>query len=327
MKLSHQTRTQRTEHNAIYNNFSFDLYSRISMAELTAATKNFSPDLIIGAGRYSLVYKGRVSNGIVVAVKKLKSNEFQGLREFRVEMETLGKLHHRNILPLVGYCESDYRLLVFKFMERGNLDQWLHDTSSVGNEKFSYWWFPLSWETRIRIVRGVANGLSYLHGLKKPIVHRNISASNILLDYKFEAQIAHFELARRIQSSCSDSNISTEVAGTMGYLPPEYEGYSVATVKGDVYSFGILMMEIATGHQPDSEWQMNGKMIGIADWAIEMVVQNSQMQMVDPNIARKGLMEASVVKYFRIACMCITESPRKRPVMTKIVHLLNQILL
>ncbi|KAJ7949256.1 Receptor-like kinase [Quillaja saponaria] len=253
-KPSHQKRTQgnqtrieytnSSEHNpiTIHGSLSFDQYYRFSMAELTAATKNFSPDLIIGDGVFSLVYKARLSNGIVVAVKSLDTNVFQGVREFRAEMETLGKLRHRNIPPLVGYCESgDNRLLVYKFMERGSLDQWLHDASS--NK------MPLSWETRIKIVRGVANGLSYLHGLERPVIHRNISASNILLDYEFEAQITNFGLARRLQFD--RSHTSTDVAGTMCYLPPEYvygfSGETVVTVMGDVYSFGVLMLEIITG--------------------------------------------------------------------------------
>ncbi|KAJ7949260.1 Receptor-like kinase [Quillaja saponaria] len=331
-KPSHQTRlrpnqtligtTNSPEHNpiTIYNSHSFDLYTRFSMAELTAATNNFSPDLIIGSGRFRYIYKGQLSNGVVVAVKKLKPCEFQEFREFRAEMETQGKLCHRNILPLFGYCESgDDRLLVFKFMEKGNLYQWLHDRSSA--QYISHTLFPLSWETRIKIIRGVANELSYLHGLEKSIVHRNISASNILLDHEFEAQISQFGLARRIQPSYSQS---TDVAGTMGYLPPEYRNSSSGkvTVKADVYGFGVLMLEIATGW-----WPSLFREVDIVDWAINMVAQNSQMQMVDPKISRKGLIEASVVEYFRIACMCITESPRERPVMTEIVHLLNQILL
>ncbi|KAJ7949258.1 Receptor-like kinase [Quillaja saponaria] len=256
-------------------------------------------------------------------------------------METLGELRHRNILPLVGYCESDDNtLLVFKFMERGSLEQWLHDTSSsVGNEKVSYTRFPLSWERRIKIIRGVANGLSYLHGLEKPIVHRDISAGNILLDYEFEAQITHFGLARRIQSSYS---YSTDVVGTMGYLAPEYRnGYSEMSVKGDVYSFGVLMLTVATGQQANSLIRMNGatrlqanslfwmneeeeeeeEEEGVVARAIKMVA------MIDPKISRKGLIEASVVEYFRIACMGITEPPEERLVMTEFVYLLNQILL
>ncbi|KAJ7949261.1 Receptor-like kinase [Quillaja saponaria] len=163
-KPSHQTRTQANQtrirstnnpqHNPIttYNSYYFDQYSRISMAELTAATKNFSPDLILRDitedilenSRLSFVYKGRLSNGLVVAVKKLNSYDFQGVREFRAEMETLGKIRHRNILPIVGYCDSDNdRLLVFKFMKRGSLAQWLYDAPSYET--------PLSWEGELRL--------------------------------------------------------------------------------------------------------------------------------------------------------------------------------
>ncbi|KAJ7949257.1 Receptor-like kinase [Quillaja saponaria] len=176
MKPSHQTQTQpiqtrigstnSPEHNpnTIYKSFSFDLYSRISMADLTAATKNFSPDLIIGDSSFGLVYKGRLSNGVVVAVKKLHSNVFQGLREFRAEMETLGQLRHRNILPLVGYCESgNDRLLVYKFMERGNLDQWLHDTSSVKG-KFLVLGYHYLGKRELRLYEGLLMGFNIYMG-------------------------------------------------------------------------------------------------------------------------------------------------------------------
>ncbi|XWS23523.1 hypothetical protein CRYUN_Cryun28dG0021700 [Craigia yunnanensis] len=295
--------------------------NRLDMAELAAATKNFSSDLIIGDGSFGYVYKATLSNGVTVAIKKLDPNAFQGLREFRAEMETLGKLRHENIVKILGFCSSGLdRVLIYEFIERGSLDQWLYDEeqeNSVGQ-------LPLSWDTRKKIVSGIANGLAYLHGLDTPIIHRDIKASNVLLDNDFEAHIADFGLARHVQEA--HSHVSTQVAGTMGYMPPEYrEGNTAATFLADVYSFGILMIEIATQNQPNWPVRFEGKAVGLVEWTRKMVAQNRQIEMVYQKISRKGLIEDKVKEYFRIACMCTNELSKERPAMNQVVELLNQI--
>lgn len=304
---------------------SFDPSLSISMTELVAATKNFSAELIIGDGSFGLVYKAKLSNGVTVAIKKLDQDAFQGFREFRAEMETLGNLRHPNIVQILGYCVSGSdRLLIYEFIEKGSLDQWLQDASSSSSStsSSSAVRLPLSWATRVKIVRGVANGLSYLHGLGKPIIHRDIKASNVLLDSQFEAHIADFGLARMIDAS--HSHVSTQVAGTMGYMPPEYrEGLTGASPKADVYSFGILMLEIATGKRPNLPAVLDGKEVGLIQWARKMVGQNRHMEMVDGNIVREGLTEGNVKDYFDITTKCTSEVPRDRPTMAEVVELLN----
>lgn len=299
---------------------SFDPSLHVSMTEIVRATKNFSADLIIGDGSFGLVYKAQLSNGPTVAIKKLDQDAFQGFREFQAEMETLGKLRHSNLVKILGYCVSGSdRILIYEFIEKGNLDIWLHDSSSVEDEIPR---LPLSWATRNKIVRGVADGLAYLHGLEKPIIHRDIKASNVLLDSVFEARIADFGLARTIDSS--HSHVSTQVAGTMGYMPPEYkEGFTVATVKADVYSFGILMLETAIGRRPNLPMVFDGAEMGLVEWARKMVAQNREMEMVDVNISREGLVGSNVKEYFRIACLCANEMPRERPAMRDVVELLT----
>ncbi|KAK3043906.1 hypothetical protein RJ639_000605 [Escallonia herrerae] len=298
--------------------------NRVSMSELLQSTRNFAPDLIIGDGSFGLVYKAKLANGVTVAVKKLGDDAFQGFREFRAEMETLGKIRHRNIVKILGYYATGLdRVLIYEFIEKGSLDQWLYDTSSDNNDVAV--WLPLPWKTRVNIVKGVAAGLCYMHNLVTPIIHRDIKASNILLDLNFEAHIADFGLARRIDGT--QSHVSTQVAGTMGYMPPEYiHGATMATMMGDIYSFGVLMLEIITGKRPNWPFkEEDGKEIGLVECAGKRVAENRQMEMVDANLTRDGLQEEGVVEFIRIATLCTSEMPKYRPAMKEVVELLNGI--
>ncbi|XP_010494179.1 PREDICTED: phytosulfokine receptor 1-like [Camelina sativa] len=289
----------------------------ISMAELIKATKNFSSDLIVGDGSFGLVYRAQLLNGVVVAVKKLDHDALQGFREFAAEMETLGRLNHPNIVRILGYCISGSdRILIYEFLENGSLDYWLHETHEENS--------PLTWSTRVTITRDVAKGLAYLHGLPKPIIHRDIKSSNVLLDSNFVAHIADFGLARRMDAS--RSHVSTQVAGTMGYMPPEYwEGNTAATVKADVYSFGVLMLELATRRRPNLPVIVDhDKEVGLAQWAVIMVEQNRFYEMLDFGCV-VGSSDKGVEEYFRIACLCIKESTRERPTMNQVVELLEDL--
>ncbi|KAK9130090.1 hypothetical protein Sjap_010577 [Stephania japonica] len=307
------------------------------MPDLITATRNFSSDGVIGDGSFGLVYKARLSNGVTVAVKKLSKDAFQGLREFRAEMETLGKnkIRHPNLVKILGYCVSgDDRILIYEFVEKGCLDQWIHDNSfssssghvAVNGSSASYR-APLSWDTRVRIIKGVARGLAFLHTLETPIIHRDIKASNVLLDKDFEAHIADFGLARQVDAS--HSHVSTQVAGTMGYMPPEYkDGVTAATVNADVYSFGILMIEVATGKRPN--WPIkthDGNLVGLAEWARRVVEEDDQhvVEIIDVSVDRKGLREEEVREFLRIASCCIKERARERPSMVEAVEMLNQL--
>ncbi|GKV39901.1 hypothetical protein SLEP1_g47601 [Rubroshorea leprosula] len=298
---------------------------QISMPELAAATKNFSADLVIGDGSFGLVYKATLSNGVTVAIKKLDRDAFQGLREFRAEMETLGKLSHQNLVRILGYCSTGLdRILIYEFLEKGSVDQWLHDTSSREECGLADWRSPLSWKTKIKVVRGIANGLAYLHGLDTPIIHRDIKASNVLLDSDFEAHISDFGLARQVKEA--HSHVSTQVAGTMGYMPPEYrEGNTAATVMADVYSFGILMIEIATERRPNWPVTFDGVQVGLVEWARKMAEQNREMEMLGENVSNEGLMLDNVKEYFRIARLCTSEVTRGRPAMSQVVEMLDGI--
>lgn len=299
---------------------------QISMKELADATRDFSPDLIIGDGSFGMVYKAKLNSGITVAVKKLSADAFQGFREYRAEMETLGKIQHENIVKMLGYCSTGCdRVLIYEFIEKGSLDQWLYDTSSTSDMLESMPWSPLNWGTRIKIVKGVAKGLAYMHNLDTPIIHRDIKASNILLNENFEAYIADFGLARRIQGA--HLHVSTQVAGTMGYMPPEYiNGAPMAKTNGDVYSFGVLMLEIVTGRRPNFPFTgEDGHEIRLVNWISSMVEQERYMEMVDVNLSKDDLKESAIVEYFRIAMMCANENCHARPPMNEVVEVLNGI--
>lgn len=309
---------------AIGESASFDpSINRVSMPELLQATRGFSTDLIIGDGSFGLVYRACLSTGVTVAVKKLNSDAYQGFREFRAEMETLSKLRHPNIVKILGYCVTGSdRILIYEYIENGNLDDWLLETTSSGAETSRV---PLPWELRVKVVIGVANALNYMHNLEVPIIHRDIKTSNVLLDSQFEPHLADFGLARRMEGS--NTHVSTLVAGTMGYMPPEYfGGATMATTFGDVYSFGVLMLEVATGIRPNWHFKVDEKNMRLVEWARKMAAENRHLEMLDANVSREGLREGAVVEYFTIAANCTSEMPKTRPPMSEVVQLLNGVL-
>ncbi|KAL9262537.1 Leucine-rich repeat receptor protein kinase EMS1-like protein [Drosera capensis] len=317
---------------------SFDsILRRVSMQELVRATNNFDPSFVIGDGSFGLVYRAELVSSAsysvsVVALKKLDPNAFQGQREFRAEMETLGKLRHRNLARILGYCVSGAdRVLIYEYIEKGSLDQWLHDDDGDRHSGVEGSPSRLDWDTRVRIVKGVAEGLAFLHGLESPIVHRDIKASNVLLDAGFEARIADFGLARLIEES--HSHVSTQVAGTMGYMPPEYKaGLSAATVKADVYSFGVLMFEVASGRRPSwpfRDEEGDDQEVWLVEWAKKKVAEGKSVEILDREMrAREEVIEraaAEVAEFARVADLCTREKPRERPAMAEALEMLKGI--
>ncbi|PON96258.1 Tyrosine-protein kinase [Trema orientale] len=303
---------------------SFELHH--SMKDVIAAMEKISVDMILGEGTLGLVYRAQLSTGLRIAVKKFATNGYQGFTEFRSELETLGRIRHRNIVRILGYCVSGpERLLIYEFFEVGSLDRRLHCNPRSRSRPLS--WSPLPWETRNKIIKGVASGLAYMHDLEKPIIHRNVKASNVLLDSNFEAHISDFGLARMMEPN--HTHVSTQTAGSPGYMPPEYEdGTAVATASGDVYSFGVLMLEVATGRRPNFPVYLNDKEMSFMQGVRTMVAKNCHMEMLDPNIracdSSDGLEKAHVKEYFRIAVMCTNVIPEERPPMRDVVELLTQ---
>ncbi|KDO56893.1 hypothetical protein CISIN_1g007892mg [Citrus sinensis] len=214
--------------------------STFTYEELKIATDNFSEANLLGQGGFGYVHKGVLTNGKVVAIKQLKAGSGQGEREFQAEIEIISQVHHRHLVSLVGYCTfGSQRLLVYEFVPNKTLEFHLHGKDRP----------VMNWPTRMKIALGSARGLAYLHEDCQPkIIHRDIKSANILLDDSFEAKVADFGLAKH--SLDTDTHVSTRVMGTFGYLAPEYASSGKLTEKSDVFSFGVLLLELITGFRP-----------------------------------------------------------------------------
>ncbi|KAI3883973.1 hypothetical protein MKX03_028609 [Papaver bracteatum] len=214
--------------------------STFTYEELKMATNGFSDANLLGQGGFGYVHKGVLPNGTEVAVKSLKAGSGQGEREFQAEVEIISRVHHRHLVSLVGYCMvGDKRMLVYEFVPNNTLEFHLHGKGRP----------TMDWSTRLKIALGSAKGLAYLHEDCHPkIIHRDIKAANILIDFKFEAQVADFGLAKI--ASDTNTHVSTRVMGTFGYLAPEYASSGKLSDKSDVFSFGVMLLELITGRQP-----------------------------------------------------------------------------
>jgi serine/threonine protein kinase len=289
---------------------------KVRLGDIVEATDHFSKKNIIGDGGFGTVYKACLPGEKTVAVKKLSEAKTQGNREFMAEMETLGKVKHPNLVSLLGYCSfSEEKLLVYEYMVNGSLDHWLRNQTGMLE--------VLDWSKRLKIAVGAARGLAFLHHDFIPhIIHRDIKASNILLDGDFEPKVADFGLARLI-SAC-ESHVSTVIAGTFGYIPPEYGQSARATTKGDVYSFGVILLELVTGKEPtgpDFKESEGGNLVG---WAIQKINQGKAVDVIDPLLVSVAL-KNSQLRLLQIAMLCLAETPAKRPNMLDVLKALKEI--
>ncbi|BAT84764.1 hypothetical protein LR48_Vigan03g175400 [Vigna angularis] len=272
--------------------------------ELATATKSFRDETFIGQGGFGIVYKGIIGENQVVAVKRLDTTGVQGEKEFLVEVLMLSLLRHPNLVNMIGYCaEGDQRLLVYEYMALGSLESHLHDVSP--DEE------PLDWNTRMIIACGSAKGLHYLHDEAKPsVIYRDLKASNILLDEDFHPKLSDFGLAK-FGPTGDQSYVATRVMGTQGYCAPEYATSGKLTKRSDIYSFGVVLLELITGRKAYDDKHGPEKLL--VDWARPMLRDKRSFQrLVDPRL--EGRYPGSCLPMvIELTAMCLREEPRQRP--------------
>eukprot|EP00250_Pteridium_aquilinum_P016338 c23056_g1_i2 orf=889-2736(-) len=290
---------------------------RLRLSDLMTATNDFSKDNIVASGRTGTLYKARLSDGSVMAIKRLQMSSHTE-KQFRSEMSILGQLRHKNLVPLLGYCMAGgEKLLVYKHMAHGSLRNALH-TMPEENK--------LDWTTRLKVGIGAARGFAWLHHSCNPrVIHRNISATSILLDEDYEPRITDFGLARLMNPV--DTHISTFVNGDfgdVGYVAPEYIRTLVATMKGDVYSFGVVLLELVTGQKAMEVFDESDFKGNLAEWISYLSTNGRVHETIDTYLKGKAS-DDELLQFLRVACRCVLSAPKERPTMFEVYQLLRAI--
>ncbi|KAL8252912.1 hypothetical protein R6Q59_036605 [Mikania micrantha] len=291
----------------------------IAYEELKEATNNFEHSSILGEGGFGRVFKGVLSDGTHVAIKRLSSGGQQGDKEFLVEVEMLSRLHHRNLVKLVGYYsnrDNSENLLCYELVPNGSLEAWLHGPLGVN--------CPLDWDTRMKIALDAARGLAYLHEDSQPcVIHRDFKASNILLENNFHAKVADFGLAKQAPEGRA-TYLSTRVMGTFGYVAPEYAMTGHLLVKSDVYSYGVVLLELLTGRKPVDMTQSSGQE-NLVSWSRPILRDKNRLEEIaDPKLGGKYPTE-DFARVCTIAAACVSPEANQRPTMGEVVQSLKMV--
>ncbi|XP_020868480.1 somatic embryogenesis receptor kinase 2 isoform X1 [Arabidopsis lyrata subsp. lyrata] len=289
---------------------------RFSLRELQVATDSFSNKNILGRGGFGKVYKGRLADGTLVAVKRLKEERTPGGElQFQTEVEMISMAVHRNLLRLRGFCMTPTeRLLVYPYMANGSVASCLRERPPSQ--------LPLAWPIRQQIALGSARGLSYLHDHCDPkIIHRDVKAANILLDEEFEAVVGDFGLARLMDYK--DTHVTTAVRGTIGHIAPEYLSTGKSSEKTDVFGYGIMLLELITGQRAfDLARLANDDDVMLLDWVKGLLKEKKLEMLVDPDL-QSNYTEAEVEQLIQVALLCTQSSPMERPKMSEVVRMLE----
>lgn len=291
----------------------------IAFEELKEATNNFEPASLLGEGGFGRVFKGVLSDGTAVAIKRLTNGGQQGDKEFLVEVEMLSRLHHRNLVKLVGYYsnrDASQNLLCYELVPNGSLEAWLHGPLGVN--------CPLDWDTRMKIALDAARGLAYLHEDSQPcVIHRDFKASNILLENNFNAKVADFGLAKQAPEGRTNY-LSTRVMGTFGYVAPEYAMTGHLLVKSDVYSYGVVLLELLSGKKPVEMSQPSGQE-NLVTWSRPILRDKDRIEeLADPSLGGKYPKE-DFVRVCTIAAACVAPEASQRPTMGEVVQSLKMV--
>ncbi|XP_047332195.1 cysteine-rich receptor-like protein kinase 43 [Impatiens glandulifera] len=288
-------------------------HKHFSFETLVTATRDFHPENKLGQGGFGPVYKGRLKDGREIAVKKLAKSSNQGKTEFLNEAKLLSRVQHRNVVNLLGYClHASEKLLVYEYVVNESLEKFLFKAEKR---------HVLDWKRRFIIISGVAKGLHYLHeDAHKIIIHRDIKASNILLDDKWIPKISDFGMAHLFPED--QTHVNTRVAGTNGYMAPEYQMNGCLTMKVDVFSFGVVVLELLCG-QKNTSFNMDPKYQNLIEWVYKTYKKGKALEVVDPMLAETADAD-QVVHCILIGLLCVQADPHKRPTMNRVVVMLSK---
>ena len=289
---------------------------KFSLPELRIATDNFSNKNILGKGGFGKVYKGRLTNGDDVAVKRLNPESIRGDdKQFQIEVDMISMAVHRNLLRLIGFCmTSSERLLVYPLMANGSVESRLREPSESQP--------PLDWPKRKNIALGAARGLAYLHDHCDPkIIHRDVKAANILLDEEFEAVVGDFGLARIMDYK--NTHVTTAICGTQGHIAPEYMTTGRSSEKTDVFGYGMMLLELITGQRAfDLARLARDEDAMLLEWVKVLVKDKKLETLLDPNLLGNRYIE-EVEELIQVALICTQKSPYERPKMSEVVRMLE----
>ncbi|XP_034678682.1 receptor-like serine/threonine-protein kinase SD1-8 [Vitis riparia] len=282
-----------------------------SFASVSASTNNFSIENKLGEGGFGSVYKGKSQRGYEVAVKRLSKRSKQGWEELKNEAMLIAKLQHKNLVKVLGYCiERDEKILIYEYMSNKSLDFFLFDPTKYG---------ILNWKTRVHIIEGVAQGLLYLHQYSRlRIIHRDLKASNILLDKDMNPKISDFGMARIFGGN--ESKVTNHIVGTYGYMSPEYALEGLFSTKSDVFSFGVLLLEILSGKKNTGFYQTD--YLNLLGYAWDLWKDSRGQELMDPGL-EETLPTHILLRYINVGLLCVQESADDRPTMSDVVSMLG----
>ncbi|CAM0879072.1 unnamed protein product [Alopecurus aequalis] len=287
-------------------------FSVFEFNQILEATSNFSEENKLGEGGFGPVYKGYFPDGIEIAVKRLDSDSDQGFIEFKNEVELIAKLQHRNLVRLMGCCsQGKEKVLVYEYLPNKSLDFFIFDEDRK---------VLLDWDKRFTIIVGIAEGLLYLHKHSRlRVIHRDLKPSNILLDSEMNAKISDFGLAKIFSSNNNEENTTRKVVGTYGYMAPEYASHGLFSIKSDVFSFGVLVLEILSGKRNSHEC---GAFINLIGYAWQLFEEERWIELVDAALPPNGC-SSEMMRFINIALLCVQENAIDRPTMLDVVAMLS----